>query len=50
MNGAIIGVDFLNIDDFYFKFIGSANPPQTINNWQKIPETALATVTMEKYL
>ena len=35
----------LNIDDFYFKFIGSANPPQTINNWQKIPETALATVT-----
>ena len=35
----------LNIDDFYFKFIGSANPPQTINDWQKIPETALATVT-----
>ena len=35
----------LNIEDFYFKFIGSANPPQTINDWQKIPETALATVT-----
>ena len=34
----------LNIEDFYFKFIGSANPPQTINDWQKIPETALATV------
>ena len=35
----------LNIEDFYFKFIGSTNPPQTINDWQKIPETALATVT-----
>ena len=35
----------LNIEDFYFKFIGSANPPQTINDWQKIPETALATIT-----
>ena len=35
----------LNTEDFYFKFIGSANPPQTINDWQKIPETALATVT-----
>ena len=35
----------LNIEDFYFKFIGSANPPQTINDWKKIPETALATVT-----
>ena len=35
----------LNIEDFYFKFIGFANPPQTINDWQKIPETALATVT-----
>lgn len=35
----------LNIEDFYFKFIGSVNPPQTINDWQKIPETALATVT-----
>lgn len=35
----------LNIEDFYFKFIGSANPPQTINDWQKIPETALSTVT-----
>lgn len=35
----------LNIEDFYFKFIGSANSPQTINDWQKIPETALATVT-----
>lgn len=35
----------LNIEDFYFKFIGSANPPKTINDWQKIPETALATVT-----
>ena len=35
----------LNIDDFYFKFIGSANPLQTINDWQKIPETALSTVT-----
>ena len=35
----------LNIEDFYFKFIGSANFPQTINDWQKIPENALATVT-----
>ena len=35
----------LNIEDFYFKFIGSTNLPQTINDWQKIPETALATVT-----
>ena len=35
----------LNIEDFYFKFIGSFIPPQTINDWQKIPETALATVT-----
>ncbi|WP_339056262.1 DUF4037 domain-containing protein [Fusobacterium animalis] len=35
----------LNIEDFYFKFIGSANLPQTINDWQKIPETALSTVT-----
>lgn len=35
----------LNIEDFYFKFIGSVNPPQTINDWQKIPETALSTVT-----
>lgn len=34
----------LNIEDFYFKFIGTVNPPQTINDWQKIPETALATV------
>ena len=35
----------LNIEDFYFKFIGSTNSPKTINDWQKIPETALATVT-----
>ena len=35
----------LNIEDFYFKFIGSANSPKTINDWQKIPENALATVT-----
>ena len=35
----------LNIEDFYFKFIASANSPQTINDWQKIPENALATVT-----
>ena len=35
----------LNTEDFYFKFIGSANSPQTINDWQKIPENALATVT-----
>lgn len=35
----------LNIEDFYFKFIGSTNLPQTIKDWQKIPETALATVT-----
>ena len=35
----------LNIEDFYFKFIGSTNLPQTINDWQKIPETALSTVT-----
>ena len=35
----------LNIEDFYFKFSGSTNLPQTINDWQKIPETALSTVT-----
>ena len=35
----------LNIEDFYFKFIGSTSLPQTINDWQKIPETALSTVT-----
>lgn len=35
----------LNIEDFYFKFLGSSNPPKTIADWQKIPETALATAT-----
>ena len=35
----------LNIEDFFFKFLGSSNSPKTINDWQKIPETALATVT-----
>ena len=35
----------LNIEDFYFKFLGSSNTPKTIADWQKIPETALATVT-----
>lgn len=35
----------LKIEDFYFKFIGSEKTPKTIQNWQKIPETALATAT-----
>jgi len=35
----------LDIENFYFKFIGSSNAPKTITEWQKIPETALATVT-----
>lgn len=35
----------LSIEDFYFKFIGSFNLPKTINDWQRIPETALATAT-----
>ena len=35
----------LNIEDFYFKFLGSSKAPETIADWQKIPETALATVT-----
>ena len=35
----------LNIEDFYFKFLGSSKAPETIAGWQKIPETALATVT-----
>ncbi len=35
----------LNIEDFYFKFLGSLKAPETIADWQKIPETALATVT-----
>ena len=35
----------LNIEDFFFKFLGSSNSPKTIAEWQKIPETALATVT-----
>lgn len=35
----------LTIEDFYFKFIGSYESPKTINEWQRIPETALATVT-----
>ena len=35
----------LNIEDFYFKFLGSSKAPETIAAWQKIPETALATVT-----
>ena len=35
----------LNIEDFFFKFLGSSNSPKTIAEWQKIPETALATAT-----
>ena len=35
----------LNIEDFYFKFLGSSKVPETIAEWQKIPETALATAT-----
>lgn len=35
----------LNIEDFYFKFLGSSKAPETIADWQKIPETALATIT-----
>jgi len=35
----------LNIEDFYFKFLGSSKVPRTIAEWQKIPETALATAT-----
>ena len=35
----------LNVEDFYFKFLGSSKAPETIAEWQKIPETALATVT-----
>lgn len=35
----------LNIEDFYFKFLGSSKAPETIADWQKISETALATVT-----
>ncbi len=34
-----------NIEDFYFKFLGSSKVPRTIAEWQKIPETALATAT-----
>jgi len=35
----------LNVEDFCFKFLGSSKAPETIAEWQKIPETALATVT-----
>ena len=35
----------LNIENFYFKFLGSSKVPRTIAEWQKIPETALATAT-----
>lgn len=35
----------IKIEDFYYKFLGQENSPQTIFEWQKIPETALATAT-----
>lgn len=35
----------LSIEDFYFKFLGKEKSPETISEWQKIPETALATAT-----
>lgn len=35
----------LSIESFYFKFLGKETDPETIFEWQKIPETALATVT-----
>lgn len=30
-------------EDFYFKFLGQEQAPKTIDEWRKIPETALAT-------
>lgn len=35
----------LSIEDFYFKFLGSLKAPKTIDEWRKIPETALSTAT-----
>ncbi len=35
----------LILEDFYFKFLGQETVPKTISEWQKIPETALATAT-----
>lgn len=32
-------------EDFYFKFLGQEQAPKTIDEWRKIPETALATAT-----
>lgn len=34
----------IKLEDFYFKFLGQEDLPKTIAEWQKIPETALATV------
>lgn len=35
----------LNIEDWYYKFIGKNVAPQTLMDWRIIPETALATAT-----
>lgn len=35
----------LNIEDWYYKFLGQEKAPLTINDWRIIPETALATAT-----
>lgn len=35
----------LVLEDFYFKFLGQESSPKTIIEWQKMPETALATAT-----
>lgn len=35
----------LNIEDWYYKFIGKNVAPQTLTDWRVIPETALATAT-----
>lgn len=35
----------LNIDSFYMKFIGRKDVPVTINDWRRIPETALSAAT-----
>ena len=33
----------LNISDWYYKFLGIYNIPETLQEWRKIPETGLAT-------
>lgn len=35
----------LNMEDFYFKFLGLTRAPKTTLEWRNIPETALAAVT-----